>query len=102
MSVEMLYSVCVYLVLCFGVWFTNDKRLHAIRKANGRFQDSVDAYMLFVYLVPLAYMPFTYWREASRAANYLDNWIKFEVRPFYREMLDTEQNENVTDFVIVI
>jgi len=90
----MLYSVCLYLVLCFAVWFTNDKRLQAIRRASGRFEESVDAYMLFVYLVPLAYLPFTHWREASRAANYMNSWIQFEVRPFYREMFDTEKNEN--------
>jgi len=101
MSLAMLYSVCLYLLLCFAVWYTNDKRLQAIRRANGRFEDSVDAYMLFVYLVPLAYLPFTHWMEASRAASYMNNWIQFEVRPFCREMLDTEKNENVKVFVVV-
>jgi len=98
----MLYSVCLYLLLCFAVWFTNDKRLQAIRRANGRFEDSVDAYILFVYLVPLAYLPFTHWMETARAVSYMNNWIQFEVRPFCREMFDTEQkNENVKFFVIV-
>jgi hypothetical protein len=87
----MLYSVCLYLLLCFAVWFTNDKRLQAIRRANGRFEDSVDAYILFVYLVPLAYLPFTLWKEASGAAIYMNNWIQFEVRPFCRQMLDTKK-----------
>jgi hypothetical protein len=76
----MLYSVCLYLLLCFGVWFTNENRMQAIRKANGRFEDSVDAYMLFVYLVPLAYLPFTYWREASGLTIYINNWVHFQVR----------------------
>jgi hypothetical protein len=101
MSLAMLYSVCIYLLLCYAVWFTNDKRVQAIRRANGRFEDSVDAYMLFVYLVPLVYLPLTYWREASRAANYMNNWIQFQVRPFYRELLDPEQNETLTVFDIV-
>uniref|UniRef100_A0A0U4VTB3 Gustatory receptor n=1 Tax=Reticulitermes speratus TaxID=60591 RepID=A0A0U4VTB3_9NEOP len=79
-SLAMLYSVCLYLLLCFAVWFTNENRMQAIRRANGRFEDSVDAYMLFVYLVPLAYLPFTHWREASRAANYMNMWIHFEDR----------------------
>jgi hypothetical protein len=97
----MLYSVCVYLLLCFAVWFTNDKRLQATGMA-GRFEDSVDAYLLFVYLVPLTYLPFTLWRETSRAASYMNNWIHFEVRPFCREMLDTKKkNENINVFVIV-
>ncbi|XP_021922809.1 gustatory and odorant receptor 63a-like [Zootermopsis nevadensis] len=78
LSLEILYSVCVYLLLCFAVWFTNDNRMQAIRKANGRFEDSVDAYMLFVYLVPLAYLPFTHWRKANRMANYMNNWIHFQ------------------------
>jgi hypothetical protein len=76
----MLYSVCLYLLLCLGVWFTNENRMQAIRKANGRFEDSVDAYMLFVYLVPLAYLPFTYWREAYRVTTYMNNWVHFQVR----------------------
>jgi hypothetical protein len=71
--------VCLYLLLCFAVWFTNENRMQAIRKANGRFEDSVDAYMLFVYLVPLAYLPFTHWREASRATAYMNNWVHFQV-----------------------
>jgi hypothetical protein len=79
-SLVMLYSVCLYLLLCFAVWFTNENRMTVIRKANGRFEDSVDAYMLFVYLVPLAYLPFTHWREASRAAAYMNNWFHFQVR----------------------
>jgi hypothetical protein len=101
MSLVMLYSVCLYILLCFAVWFTNYNRLQAIRRAKGRFEDSVDAYMLFVYLVPLAYLPFTHWREASRAARYMNDWIKFEVRPICREMLNTEKNENVQIVVIV-
>jgi hypothetical protein len=95
----MFYSVCLYLLACFGVWFTNNKRLDAIRKANGRFEESVDAYILFVYLVPLAYLPFTYWREASKAAVYMNKWIQFEVRPLCREMFDIEKKVKV--FVIV-
>jgi uncharacterized membrane protein len=91
MSLAMLYSVCLYLLLCFAVWFTNENRMQAIRRANGRFEDSVDAYMLFVYLVPLAYLPFTNWREASRAANYMNMWIHFEVRLFCRETLNTKK-----------
>jgi hypothetical protein len=76
----MLYSVCLYLLLCFGVWYTNENRMQAIRKANGRFEDSVDAYMLFVYLVPLAYLPFTYWAETAKTAKYLKDWSTFQVR----------------------
>jgi len=87
----MLYSVCLYLLLCFAVWFTNNKRLEAIRSAKGRFEESVDAYILFVYLVPLVYLPFTHWREASRAANYMNNWIQFEVRPLCRETFEIEK-----------
>jgi len=97
----MLYSVCLYLLLCFAVWFTNDKRLQAIRRANGRFEDSVDAYMLFVYLVPLAYLPITHWMEASRAASYMNNWIQFEVRPFCREMLDTGKKIKTLKFLLL-
>jgi hypothetical protein len=51
-----------------------------IRRANGRFEDSVDAYMLFVYLVPLAYLPLTHWKEAQRTAAYMRNWVQFQVR----------------------
>ena len=76
----MLYSVCLYLLLCFTVWFTKDIRLQTIRRANGCFEDSVDAYMLFVYLVPLAYLPFTYWREAGKIAKYFNDWSIFQVR----------------------
>jgi hypothetical protein len=101
MSLVVLYSVCLYLALCFAVWFTNENRMQAIRRANGRFEESVDAYMLFVYLVPLAYLPFTHWREASRAAKYMNNWIHFEVRPLCREMIDTKKNEEVTVFFVV-
>ena len=102
MSLAMLYSVCMYMLLCFAVWFTNDNRLQAIRKAKGRFEDSVDAYMLFVYLVPLAYLPFTHWREASRTVRYMNDWIKFEVRPFCREICSImKKNENVKIIVIV-
>lgn len=97
----MLYAVCLYLLLCFAVWFTNDKRLECIRKAKGRFEDSVEAYILFVYLVPLVYLPFTHWREASKFASYMKNWIQFEVRPLCREMFDIEIKENVKVFVIV-
>jgi hypothetical protein len=83
-SLAMLYSVCLYVLLCFAVWFTNENRMTVIRKANGRFEDSVDAYMLFVYLVPLAYLPFTHWREAARGAAYVNNWVHFQVRPLRR------------------
>ncbi|PNF23782.1 hypothetical protein B7P43_G16803 [Cryptotermes secundus] len=78
MSLAMLYSACLYLLLCLGVWFTNENRMQAIRNANGRFEDSVDAYMLFVYLVPLVHLPFTHWREASRMATYMNNWVQFQ------------------------
>ena len=80
MSLAMLYSVCVYLLLCFSVWFSNDNRLQAIQSANGVFEESVDAYMLFVYLVPLAYLPFTHWREAGKIAEYFNDWSVFQVR----------------------
>ena len=80
MSLAMLYSVCVYLLLCFAVWFTNDNRLQAIRRAKGHFEESVYAYMLFVYLVPLAYLPFTHWREAGKIAKYFNDWSIFQVR----------------------
>ena len=80
MSLAMLYSVCVYLLLCFAVWFTNDNRLQAIRRAKGHFEESVDAFMLFVYLVPLAYLPFTHWREAGNIAKYFNDWSIFQVR----------------------
>jgi hypothetical protein len=79
-SLAMLYSVCLYLLLCIAVWFTNENRMTVIRKANGRFEDSVDAYMLFVYLVPLAYLPFTHWPETSKVAKYLNAWSTFQVR----------------------
>jgi len=101
LSLAMLYSVCLYVLLCFVVWFTNDNRLQAIRRANGRFEDSVDAYMLFVYLVPLVYLPFTHWREASRAASYMNNWIQFEVRPFCREMLHTGKKIKTLKFLLL-
>jgi len=80
MSLAMLYSVCVYLLLCFAVWFTNDNRLQAIRRAKGHFEESVDAFMLFVYLVPLAYLPYTHWREAGKIAMYFNDWSIFQVR----------------------
>ena len=80
MSLKMLYSVCVYLLLCFAVWFTNDKRLQAVRNANGHFEESIDAYMLFVYLVPLAFLPFTHWKEAGKIAKYFNDWSIFQVR----------------------
>jgi uncharacterized membrane protein len=80
MSLAMLYSVCLYLLLCFAVWFTNENRMQAIRRANGRFEESVDAYMLFVSLVPLAYLPFTHWREAAKITKYFNDWSIFQVR----------------------
>jgi len=80
MSLAMLYSVCMYMLLCFAVWFTNDNRLQAIRRANGHFEESVDAYMLFVHLVPMAYLPFTHWREAGKIAQYFNDWSIFQVR----------------------
>lgn len=102
MSLAMLYSVCVYILLCFAVWFTNDNRLEAIRRAKGRFEDSVDAYLLFVYVVPLVYLPFTHWREASRAVRYMNDWIKFEVRPFCREICSVlKKNEKVLKFLLL-
>jgi hypothetical protein len=70
------------MLLCFAVWFTNENRMQAIRRANGRFEDSVDAYMLFVYLVPLAYLPFTHWKEANGITNYMSKWIRFQVKHF--------------------
>jgi len=76
----MLYSMCVYLLLCFAVWFTNDNRLQAIRRAEGCFEDSVEAYMLFLLLVPLVYLPFTHWWEAGKIANYFNDWSIFQVR----------------------
>ncbi|XP_023717203.1 gustatory and odorant receptor 24 [Cryptotermes secundus] len=78
MSLAMLYSACLYWLLCLGVWFTNENRMQAIREANGRFEDSVDAYMLFVYLVPLVHLPFTHWREAAKVARYLNDWSTFQ------------------------
>jgi hypothetical protein len=96
----MLYSACLYLLLCFAMWFTNDKRVQATRIAR-RFEDSVDAYLLFVYLVPLTYLPFTLWREASRVAIYMNNWIHFEVRPFCREMLDTKKKMKTLKFLLL-
>lgn len=80
MSYAMLYSVSVYLLLCCAVWFTNDNRMQTIRRAKGRYEDSVDAYMLFVYLVPLAYLPFTHWWEAGKIAKYFNSWSLFQVR----------------------
>jgi hypothetical protein len=80
LSRAMLYSVSVYLLLCFAVWFTNDNRMQAIRKAYGYYEDSVDAYMLFVYVVPLAYLPFTHWKEAGKIAKYFNDWSIFQVR----------------------
>jgi hypothetical protein len=82
-SLATLYSVFLYLLLCFVVWFTNENRRHAIRRANGRFEDSVDAYMLFVYLVPLAYLPLTHWPETAKVAKYLNEWRTLQVRAWY-------------------
>jgi hypothetical protein len=80
LSLAMLYSLCLYLLLCFAMWVTNENRMQTIRNANGRFEDSVDAYMLFVYLVPLVYLPFTHWAETAKVAKYLNDWSTFQVR----------------------
>jgi hypothetical protein len=80
LSLQMLYSVCVYVLLCVAVWITNGNRMQTIREAKGRFEESVDAYMLFVFLVPLVYLPFTRWGEASKVAKYLNDWNIFQVR----------------------
>ena len=76
----MLYSVCLYLLLGSAVWFSNNHRLQAIGNADGHFEESVDAYMLYVHLVPLTYLPFTHWREAVKIAKYFNDWSIFQVR----------------------
>lgn len=79
-SLAMLYSACLYLLLCIAVWITNENRMQVTRSAKGRFEDSVDAYMMFAYLFPLAYIPLTHWIEASKVAKYFNDWNLFQVR----------------------
>lgn len=60
------------------VVFIANKRIDIIQSLEGRFEESVIAYLFLLNVLPILIIPMT-WIETRKFTEVLNNWTEFEV-----------------------
>lgn len=60
------------------VYFIAQNRIDIIQSLEGRFEESVIAYLFLLNILPIFIIPMT-WIETQKFTDVLNNWTEFEV-----------------------
>lgn len=74
----MGYSVLVFISLLTYVIFIAINRIKVVQSLDGRFEESVIAYLFLVNILPVFIIPMM-WTETGRFTLVLNSWTDFEV-----------------------
>lgn len=53
-------------------------RIHIVQSLEGRFEESVIAYLFLLNILPILIIPMV-WLETEKFTDVLNNWTEFEV-----------------------
>ena len=74
--------VCILMVINLPfqtyVFFIARDRIEIISSLEGRFEESVIAYLFLLNILPILIIPMT-WIETRKFTDVLNNWTEFEV-----------------------
>lgn len=71
----------IYLQFQTYVFFIARNRIEIIQSLEGRFEESVIAYLFLLNTLPILIIPMT-WIETRKFTDVLNNWTEFEVKLF--------------------
>ncbi|KAG4065698.1 hypothetical protein HA402_012376 [Bradysia odoriphaga] len=74
----MGYSVLVFILLLIYVVFIAINRITIVRSLEGKFEESVIAYLFLVNILPVFIIPMI-WAETGRFTEVLNAWTDFEI-----------------------
>lgn len=60
------------------MFFIANDRIDIIQSLEGRFEESVIAYLFLLNILPILIIPMT-WIETAKFTDVLNNWTEFEV-----------------------
>jgi gustatory receptor len=87
-SPSMVYSMIVYFSMVAYVLYLSLHKVQILRTAEGKFEEAVIEYLFTVYLFPMLAVPLL-WYETRKIAGVLNEWVNFEVRFIYIQLLLT-------------
>lgn len=64
------------------MYFIASDRIDIIQSLEGRFEESVIAYLFLLNILPILIIPMT-WIETAKFTDVLNNWTEFEVTLFF-------------------
>ncbi|RLZ02143.1 Gustatory receptor 25 [Cephus cinctus] len=82
-SNAMIYSAVVYFALTAHVLYVAWNRIRIVGAVEGRFEESVIAYLFIVYLMPNFLIPLL-WYETPKHAECFNHWKEFQI--FYKRI----------------
>ncbi|KFB40736.1 AGAP001915-PA-like protein [Anopheles sinensis] len=77
-SPAMAYCVAFFLLLTIYIVFIALNRIEIVRTLEGRFEESVIAYLFIVNILPILIIPLM-WYETRKVASVVNGWVDFEV-----------------------
>uniref|UniRef100_A0A182PC41 Gustatory receptor n=1 Tax=Anopheles epiroticus TaxID=199890 RepID=A0A182PC41_9DIPT len=76
-SPSMTYCVVFFLLLTVYIAFILLNRIEIVRTLEGRFEESVIAYLFIVNILPLLIIPLM-WFESRKVVSVVNGWVDFE------------------------
>lgn len=75
------------------MYFIASDRIDIIQSLEGRFEESVIAYLFLLNILPILIIPMT-WIETPKFTDVLNNWTEFEVTFIYlNNLVESSVNE---------
>ncbi|XP_053671307.1 uncharacterized protein LOC128721566 [Anopheles nili] len=76
-SSSMIYCVIFFLLLTVYIAYILINRIEIVRTLEGRFEESVIAYLFIVNILPILIIPLM-WYETRKVASVVNGWVDFE------------------------
>uniref|UniRef100_A0A182R1K5 Gustatory receptor n=1 Tax=Anopheles funestus TaxID=62324 RepID=A0A182R1K5_ANOFN len=76
-SPSMVYCVMFFLLLTVYIAFILLNRIEIVRTLEGRFEESVIAYLFIVNILPILIIPLM-WYETRKVISVVNGWVDFE------------------------
>uniref|UniRef100_A0A182XBJ8 Gustatory receptor n=1 Tax=Anopheles quadriannulatus TaxID=34691 RepID=A0A182XBJ8_ANOQN len=76
-SPSMTYCVLFFLLLTVYIAFILLNRIEIVRTLEGRFEESVIAYLFIVNILPILIIPLM-WYESRKVVSVVNGWVDFE------------------------
>ncbi|CAO1403783.1 unnamed protein product [Diamesa tonsa] len=76
-SPAMAYSLTVFIAIIIYIGYILVNRIKVVNSLDGRFEESVIAYLFIVNILPIIVIPLM-WSESKKIAIVFNNWSDFE------------------------